>query len=74
LDKDPTHVAGEDLEAALESLGISDYRRTRRIEIEPGRITVVRYRQLDGRPFVAGRDGATETTEIAIRYPKDRVA
>jgi len=67
MDEDPTHVADKDLEAALGSLGIGDYSRIGKVGIEPGRITVVRYRTTEGRRYLAGRDAATETTEIAIR-------
>lgn len=74
MDRDPTHVVNEDLQAALESLGIGDFSRIRRIEIEPGRITVTRNR-IDGgaRPFhtFPARGAATEITEIALQSAKD---
>lgn len=71
MDSDPTHVDANDLRAALESLGIGGWNRTKRIEIEAGRITITRMRHTEeGRPFVAADGAATEVTEVAIRSAK----
>lgn len=65
---DPTTVTAEQLRAAYDALGLDPelWTRTRRIEIAPGKVRVIRFQLNDAGRFFLGEDGdfAVTVTEV----------